>query len=55
MRFNTQEGYIVFKPEEIAYLEADQVYTIIRTIDSRLHHVTVNIGKIEAMLERIVS
>ncbi len=51
IRFNTQQGFIIVKPEEIVCLEADQVYTSIRTIDNKIHHVSQNIGKIEQLLD----
>ena len=50
IRFNTQQGFILVKPEEVVCLEADQVYTSIRTTDNKVHHVSQNIGKIEKLL-----
>jgi len=51
LRFNTQSGYVLIKQDEIVWLEADQVYTKIHTIDQLTHHVSWNIGKIEPLLE----
>ena len=50
LRFNTKQGFILIKPEDIIYLEADQVYTLIHTSDNRTHHVSLNIGKVEELL-----
>ena len=50
LRFNTKQGFILIKPEDIVFLEADQVYTLIHTSDNRIHHVSINIGKVEELL-----
>lgn len=51
IRFNTQQGYILIHRNEIVCLEADQAYTQIRSIDNQVHHVSLNIGKIESILQ----
>ena len=50
LRFNTQKGFDLIKPEEIVCMEADQVYTTIRTTDNKRHHISQNIGKLEKLL-----
>ncbi|MCU4162892.1 LytR/AlgR family response regulator transcription factor [Carboxylicivirga caseinilyticus] len=51
LRFNTQQGFIIVKPNDIICLVADQVYTTIHTLDNKRYHVSINIGKIESMLD----
>jgi len=50
--FNTRTGYIYVKPDDIVYCEADVNYTSIFFGGSRKEVVTVNIGKMEEMLDR---
>jgi len=50
LRFNTKQGFILIKPEDIIYLEADNAYTLIHTSDNRIHHLSLNIGKVEELL-----
>jgi len=50
LRFNTKQGFILIKPEDIIYLEADNAYTLIHTSDNRIHHVSLNIGRVEELL-----
>ena len=50
LRFNTKQGFILIKPEDIIFFEADQVYTLIHTADNRTHHVSLNLGKVEELL-----
>lgn len=50
LRFNTKQGFILIKTHDIVCLEADQVYTSIRTIENRTLLVSQNIGKIEQLL-----
>jgi len=51
LRFNTLQGYILIQQDEVVCLEADQAYTYIRSVDNQVHHVSLNIGKIEALLQ----
>jgi len=51
LRFNTLQGYILIQQDEVVCLEADQAYTYIRSVDNQVHHVSLNIGKIETMLQ----
>ena len=50
LRFNTQQGYLLVKLHEIIYFEADQAYTVLYTTDGKQHHLSLNIGKIEPLL-----
>jgi two-component system LytT family response regulator len=50
--FNTRTGYIYVKPEDIVYCEADVNYTTIYFGGSRKEVVTINIGKMEEMLDK---
>ncbi len=50
LKFNTQKGFVLINPEEIVCLEADQVYTKIRTTNNKLYYISQNIGKLEPLL-----
>ncbi|MCD4747228.1 MAG: LytTR family DNA-binding domain-containing protein [Bacteroidales bacterium] len=50
--FNTRTGYIYISPEEIVFCSADVNYTEIYFSKSRKDVVTVNIGKMEEMLQQ---
>lgn len=50
--FNTRTGYIYIKPDDVVYCEADVNYTSIYFGGLRTEVVTVNIGKVEEMLDK---
>jgi len=50
--FNTRTGYIYVKPEDIVFCEADVNYTSIHFGAARTEVVTINIGKMEEMLDK---
>lgn len=50
--FNTRTGYIYIQPSDIVYCEADVNYTEIHFGRSRTEVVTINIGKVEEMLDK---
>jgi len=50
--FNTRTGYIYIQPSDIVYCEADVNYTSIHFGGTRTEVVTVNIGKVEEMLDK---
>ena len=50
--FNTRTGYIYISPEEIVFCQADVNYTEINFSQSRKEVVTVNIGKVEELLNQ---
>lgn len=50
--FNTRTGYIYIHPSDIVYCEADVNYTDIHFGKSRTEVVTINIGKVEEMLDK---
>lgn len=49
--FNTRTGYIYILPDEIIYCESDVNYTEIHLSKERKEVVTVNLGKMEEILE----
>lgn len=50
--FNTRTGYIYIHPADIVYCEADVNYTDIHFGSSRHEVITLNIGKVEEMLDK---
>lgn len=48
--FNTRTGYIYILPDEIVYCESDVNYTVIHLSKERKEVVTLNLGKIEEIL-----
>jgi two-component system LytT family response regulator len=50
LKFNTRTGYILVKPGEIFYCEADVNYTTLYLGNNNKEVVTVNLGKVEELL-----
>ncbi|OQX80136.1 MAG: hypothetical protein B6D61_02400 [Bacteroidetes bacterium 4484_249] len=50
--FNTRTGYIYILPEEIVFCQADVNYTEINFSTDRKEIVTVNIGRVEELLDK---
>ena len=51
VRFNTLHGFIMIDPAEIFYCQADWSYTEIYLTGIKKHVVSMNIGKVEALLD----
>ncbi len=51
VRFNTRSGFIMINPAEIVYCKADWSYTEIYLSDGKMIVVSMNIGKVEALLD----
>ncbi|HNW74255.1 MAG TPA: response regulator transcription factor [Bacteroidales bacterium] len=50
IRFNTRTGFIMIDPAEIVYCQADWSYTEIYLRNGTRHTVSMNIGKVEELL-----
>jgi len=51
IRFNTRQGFIMIDPSEIIYCQADWSYTEIYQSNGKKEVVSMNIGKVEALLD----
>lgn len=50
IRFNTRQGFIMIDPAEIVYCQADWSYTEIYFVNGKMHVVSMNMGKVEGLL-----
>jgi len=51
LRFNTRQGFILIDPTELVYCKADWSYTELYFSDGTMKLATMNIGKIEQILD----
>jgi DNA-binding LytR/AlgR family response regulator len=52
IKINTRSGYIVLRPLDIVFVNADGNYSIIRTLEGKEEISSFNLGKIEKMLPK---
>jgi len=52
IRFNTREGFILFHPDDIFFIEADQNYSKVFTTGEKNEVISLNLGKVETILPR---
>jgi two-component system LytT family response regulator len=50
IKFNTRHGFVTFFEDDILYVEADGVYSIIRLVNGKEIIISQNLGKIEKQL-----
>jgi two-component system LytT family response regulator len=50
IRFNTREGFILFHPDDIFYIEAAQNYSKVFTTDEKHEIISLNLGRVENTL-----